>query len=84
MSVVSPEFIRLLSVYNDNYVAYRVTGNIANKTAYERALNEINRQIGTLQQTVGKDKDYIQGFLQTYNAQRSTLCGRHMGRSRVN
>ena len=39
MSVVSPEFTRLLSVYNDNYVAFRVTGNIANKTAYEAAEN---------------------------------------------
>jgi hypothetical protein len=77
MSVVSPEFTRLLSVYNDNYVAYRVTGNIANKTAYERALNEINRQIGTLQQTVGEDKQYIQGFLQNYSDDNPELVKLH-------
>jgi hypothetical protein len=77
MSVVSPEFTRLLSVYNDNYIAFRVTGNIANKTAYERALNEINRQIETLQQTVGKDKDYIQGFLQNYSDDNPELVKLH-------
>jgi hypothetical protein len=77
MSVVSPEFTRLLSVYNDNYVAFRVTGNIANKTAYEAALNALNQQIANLQKTVGKDKQYIQGFLQTYNDDNPELTKLH-------
>jgi len=77
MSVVSPEFTRLLSVYNDNYVAYRVTGNIANKTAYEAALNALNQQIANLQKTVGEDKQYIQGFLQTYNDDNPELTKLH-------
>jgi len=77
MSVVSPEFTRLLSVYNDNYVAFRVTGNIANKTAYEAALNALNQQIANLQKTVGEDKQYIQGFLQTYNDDNPELTKLH-------
>jgi len=77
MSVVSPEFTRLLSVYNDNYVAYRVTGNIANKTAYETALNALNQQITKLQQTVGEDKQYIQGFLQNYSDDNPELTKLH-------
>jgi len=77
MSVVSPEFTRLLSVYNDNYVAFRVTGNIANKTAYEAALNALNQQIANLQKTVGEDKQYIQGFLQTYNDDNPELVKLH-------
>jgi len=77
MSVVSPEFTRLLSVYKDNYVAYRVTGNIANKTAYEAALNELNRQMTGLQQTLGKDKDYIQEFLRNYSNDNSELVKLH-------
>jgi hypothetical protein len=77
MSVVSPEFTRLLSVYKDNYVAYRVTGNIANKAAYEAALNELNRQMTGLQQTLGKDKEYIQGFLRNYSNDNSELVKLH-------
>jgi hypothetical protein len=77
MSVVSPEFTRLLSVYNDNYVAFRVTGNIANKTAYEAALNALNQQIAKLQKTVGEDKQYIQGFLQTYSDDNPELVKLH-------
>ena len=77
MSVVSTEFTRLLSVYNDNYVAFRVTGNIANKTAYEAALNALNQQIANLQKTVGEDKQYIQGFLQTYNDDNPELTKLH-------
>jgi hypothetical protein len=77
MSVVSPEFTRLLNIYKDNYVAFRVTGNIANKTAYEAALNELNKQITNLQQTVGKDKQYIQGFLQTYSDDNPELVKLH-------
>jgi hypothetical protein len=77
MSVVSPEFTRLLSVYNDNYVAYRVTGNIANKTAYEAALNALNQQIANLQKRVGENKQYIQGFLQTYSDDNPELVKLH-------
>lgn len=77
MSVVSPEFTRLLSVYNDNYVAFRVTGNIANKTAYEAALNALNQQIAKLQKTVGEDKQYIQGFLQNYSDDNPELVKLH-------
>ena len=77
MSVVSPEFTRLLSVYNDNYVAFRVTGNIANKSAYETALNELNRQINGLRHSVNKDKEYIQGFLQNYSDDNPELVKLH-------
>jgi len=77
MSVVSPEFTRLLSVYKDNYVAFRVTGNIANKTAYETALNEMNRQINGLRHSVNKDKEYIQGFLQNYSDDNPELVKLH-------
>jgi len=77
MSVVSPEFTRLLSVYNDNYVAYRVTGNIANKTAYEAALNALNQQIANLQKRVGENKQYIQGFLQNYSDDNPELVKLH-------
>jgi hypothetical protein len=77
MSVVSQEFTRLLSVYKDNYVAFRVTGNIANKTAYETALNEMNRQINGLRHSVNKDKEYIQGFLQNYSDDNPELVKLH-------
>jgi hypothetical protein len=77
MSVVSPEFTRLLSIYKDNYVAFRVTGNIANKTAYETALNELNRQINGLRHSVNKDKEYIQGFLQNYSDDNPELVKLH-------
>ena len=77
MSVVSPEFTRLLSIYKDNYVAFRVTGNIANKSAYETALNELNRQINGLRHSVNKDKEYIQGFLQNYSDDNPELVKLH-------
>ena len=77
MSVVSPEFTRLLSIYNDNYVAFRVTGNIANKTAYEAALNGLNQQITNLQKRLGEEKQYIQGFLQTYSDDNPELVKLH-------
>lgn len=77
MSVVSPEFTRLLSIYNDNYVAFRVTGNIANKTAYEAALNGLNQQITNLQNRLGEEKQYIQGFLQTYSDDNPELVKLH-------
>jgi hypothetical protein len=77
MSVVSPEFTRLLSIYNDNYVAFRVTGNIANKTAYEAALNGLNQQITNLQTRLGEEKQYIQGFLQTYSDDNPELVKLH-------
>jgi hypothetical protein len=77
MSVVPQEFTRLLSIYNDNYVAFRVTGNIANKTAYEAALNGLNQQITKLKQIVGEDKQYIQHFLQNYSDDNPELVKLH-------
>jgi chromosome segregation ATPase len=61
------EFSNLLRIYNDNYSAYRVSGNIANKTAYESALSMINKKLESSQRRLADDGAYIQTFLDRYS-----------------
>jgi hypothetical protein len=61
------EFSNLLRIYKDNYSAYRVSGNVAHKTAYESALASINRQLAMSQKTLSDDGAYIQNFLDRYS-----------------
>jgi hypothetical protein len=60
------EFSNLLRIYKDNYSAYRVSGNVAHKTAYESALASINTQLNTSQKILSDDGAYIQNFLEKY------------------
>jgi chromosome segregation ATPase len=61
------EFSNLLRIYKDNYSAYRVSGNIANKTAYESALSMINKKLESSQRRLADDGAYIQTFLDRYS-----------------
>lgn len=61
------EFSNLLRIYKDNYSAYRVSGNVAHKTAYESALAAINKRLEMSQKTLSDDGAYIQNFLDTYS-----------------
>jgi chromosome segregation ATPase len=61
------EFSNLLRIYKDNYSAYRVSGNIANKNAYESALSMINKKLESSQRRLADDGAYIQTFLDRYS-----------------
>ena len=55
------EFSNLLRIYKDNYSAYRVSGNVAHKTAYESALTMINKKFESSQRRLADDGAYILG-----------------------
>lgn len=59
-------FVTLTNEYKKNLAEYRVTGNVANKTAYENALRGIQEQLASKQKTIQNDADYIKKFLDTY------------------
>jgi chaperonin cofactor prefoldin len=61
------EFSNLLRIYKDNYSAYRVSGNVAHKTAYESALTMINKKLESSQKRLADDGAYIQTFLDRYS-----------------
>jgi hypothetical protein len=61
------EFSNLLRIYKDNYSAYRVSGNVAHKTAYESALSMINKKLESSQRRLADDGAYIKNFLDRYS-----------------
>jgi hypothetical protein len=71
------EFSNLLRIYKDNYSAYRVSGNVAHKTAYERALAAINAQLDTSQKVLSEDESYIQNFLNKYSEENPKIENLH-------
>lgn len=60
------DFEKLLQTYKDNYASYRITGNTANKVAYEKAVVEINKRIEASKKTLSDDSAFIQNFLDKY------------------
>jgi CHASE3 domain sensor protein len=56
-----------LESYKTNYASYKVTGEAAYKTAYERALSIVNGGITSAATAVGVNDTYIQGFINTYS-----------------
>jgi hypothetical protein len=60
------EFTTLLNTYKDNYSAYRVTGNMAHKVAYESALNSLNARLDATRKILADDAKMVQDFLAKY------------------
>ncbi len=56
-----------LESYKTNYAAYKVTGEAAYRTAYERALSIVNGGISSASTAVGANDTYIQGFINSYS-----------------
>jgi hypothetical protein len=62
-----PNIQSALESYKTNYAAYKVTGEAAYKTAYERALSIVNGGLSTISTAVGANDTYIQGFIRSYS-----------------
>ena len=60
-------FPQVLEAYRTNYLQYKLTGNAANKTAYENAQMWINQHLSTLNRQIQDSANYINGFVQDYS-----------------
>jgi hypothetical protein len=67
-------FEDLLQTYQQNYLSFRLTGNAANKTAYETAQQSINRYLDQLRASAQSNSDYVTGFLQDYAKTQSDIA----------
>ena len=66
-AALPPNIQSALESYKTNYAAYKVTGEAAYKTAYERALSIVNGGLSTISTAVGANDTYIQGFIRSYS-----------------
>lgn len=73
MTDIEDEFTTLIRAYKFNLSEYRVTGNIANKTAYELAQRGIEDRIEARKQNIGQNQQYIRDFLAKYQDTNKTL-----------
>jgi hypothetical protein len=60
-------FQQVLDAYRTNYLQYKLTGNAANKTAYENAQTWINQHLRALNNQIQDSANYINGFVQDYS-----------------
>lgn len=60
-------FTQMLDAYRTNYLEYKVTGNFANKTAYENAETWLAEYIRSLNKQVNDSATYINGFVNEYS-----------------
>ena len=67
----------LLNAFKENLAEYRVTGNTANKTAYEGAQRGIEAVLAARQANIGSNQTYIQDFLNKYENANGTLVALH-------
>jgi hypothetical protein len=63
---VPGDFQQMLDIYKNYYAAYKVTGNVGYKSAYERALNGVNQHIARMNASMAEDAAHIQDFMATY------------------
>lgn len=63
---VPPDIWNALNTYKANYAAYKVTGQIGFKNAYESALAIVNQAITNIQTATQSNESYIQDFVSTY------------------
>jgi hypothetical protein len=63
---VPGDFQQLLNIYKNYYAAYKVTGNVGYKSAYERALNGVNDHIARMNVSMSEDAAQIRDFMATY------------------
>jgi hypothetical protein len=73
MAALPLDFVNLLNTYKENLASYRVTGNVAYKTAYENAARALDQKLGTVQGQLMADSQYVQNFLGQYSNANSTL-----------
>lgn len=59
-------FAQMLEAYRSNYLEYKMTGNAANKTAYENAQTWITQYLASLNKQVQDSASYINGFVSDY------------------
>ena len=52
-----------LEAYKTNYAAFKVSGNLANKTAYQNALSSVNQIINQSMTVNQKNDQFIQKFI---------------------
>jgi CHASE3 domain sensor protein len=63
---VPGDFEQMLNIYKNYYAAYKVTGNVGYKSAYERALTGVNQHIERMNASMAEDSAQIQNFMNTY------------------
>jgi flagellar biosynthesis chaperone FliJ len=59
-------FAQALDLYRSNYLEYKMSGNTANKIAYERAQAVMDQYLQQLQTKIGNDASYVDKFVQEY------------------
>jgi hypothetical protein len=77
MTEVEDDFATLTRAYRFNLSEYRVTGNVANKTAYELAQRGIEDRIEARKNNIGQNQQYIRDFLAKYQDTNKTLVDLH-------
>ena len=77
MTDTEDDFATLTRAYKFNLSEYRVTGNTANKTAYELAQKGIEDRIEARKQNIGQNQQYIRDFLAKYQNTNKTLVDLH-------
>lgn len=60
------DYYRAISLYKQNYLNYKLTGNATYKTAYENAEAWIEKYLKSLEEQVAKDTSQIGGFINSY------------------
>lgn len=64
---VPPDVSQLLDSYRNNYSAYKVSGNTANKTAYEAAQKALNDKLHDQRIQLDSGRSQIQAFLENHS-----------------
>jgi hypothetical protein len=74
---IPPDVSQLLDTYKNNYSAYRVSGNSANKTAYETAQKALNDKLEDQRIQLESGRSQIQAFLENHSDDSTVLDRLH-------
>jgi uncharacterized protein YdeI (YjbR/CyaY-like superfamily) len=70
---IPEELEKALNSYKANYSAYKVTGHVGHKTAYENALNAVNSYIHKMHSITISNDRFIRNFVGEYQSSNGEL-----------
>ena len=72
-AVADPQYERVVQIYRNNMLEFKVSGKAANKTAADQAQIWISKYLASLEANVASDARYITGFVKEYSTTNSDL-----------
>lgn len=73
MSTIPNQLEQALDSYKSNYSAYKVTGHVGHRTAYENALARVNTLIEQVNSITLSNDRFIRNFVGEYQSSNSEL-----------